>query len=652
MEFDHKTQAYLRLLAKDYPSIQAAAATIIELKARLNLPKPTEHFISDIHGEYEAFQHVLKNGSGTIQRKISEIFPELSPTEHQYMASLIYYPQERLPLVLADVDDPSRWYHLTLTQLIQLSKAISHKHSRASVLKFVPDPWQPIIDTLLYGRTDTAAQGDYYASILTTIVTTNSAPQVITVICELIQWLVATRLHIIGDIYDRGPGAERVMDMLVQYHDVDIQWGNHDIVWMGAAAGGLACIANVIRISLRYTNTQTLENGYGISLLPLVSFALETYGDDPCASFIPRQADTNEFTAHEIRLMAQMHKAITIIQLKLEAEIIQRRPQYKMEDRLLLDKIDYASGTIDIDGSTYPLLDTQFPTIDPTNPYTLSDGEQQLLEKLRQSFANSRRLQRHVRFLYTHGSMYTAVNGNLLYHGCIPLNEDGSFQAFVVDDEEYAAREFMDRVDRLARQGYYATDPAAKLYGQDAMWYLWSGAQSPLFGKDRMATFERYFIADKSTHTEAQNPYYRLRYEEATIAKILDEFGLDAEHGHIINGHVPVKVKKGESPIKAGGRLIVIDGGFARAYQEVTGIAGYTLIFNSYGLLLASHTPFESRQRAIEDCLDVVSHTQILERNTRRIRIRDTDEGVSIQQQIEDLELLIAAYQNGVLKQA
>lgn len=651
MDFDDKTQDYLRLLSKDYPSIQAASATIVELTARLNLPKPTEHFISDIHGEYEAFQHILKNGSGTIKRKITELFPDLSAVEQQNLASLIYYPEARLPLALQEVEDTEVWYRTALHQLVQLSKVISHKHTRAYVLTFLPQTWTKTIDALLYGRTDTTAQRDYYESIVATVITTGSAPKVIIALAELVQHLVTTTLHIIGDVYDRGPGAELVMDMLLDYHDVDIQWGNHDIVWMGAAAGSLACLANVIRISLRYTNTQTLEMGYGISLLPLVSFALETYGDDPCTPFIPHLADANDFTEYEIRLMAQMHKAITIIQLKLEAKIIQRRSQYEMSNRLLLDKIDYEKGTIEIEGVIYSLQDTQLPTIDPQNPYDLSDGERLTIDKLRRSFANSRRLQKHVRFLYTHGSMYKTVNGNLLYHGCIPMNEDGSFQAFVVNNQEYSAREYMDRVDRLARQGYFSTDKATKQYGQDAIWYLWSGAQSPLFGKDRMATFERYFIADKTTHTEKRNAYYRLRHEEATAGRILKEFGLDPVQGHIINGHVPVKVKKGESPIKADGRLIVIDGGFARAYQDVTGIAGYTLIFNSYGLLLTAHTPFETRQQAIEDCLDMVSKTEILERNTVRIRIRDTDEGHTIQRQIEDLELLITAYRDGTLQQ-
>jgi fructose-1,6-bisphosphatase-3 len=441
------------------------------------------------------------------------------------------------------------------------------------------------------------------------------------------------------------------MDKLLNYHSIDFQWGNHDIVWMGAAAGSDACITNVIRVSLRYANMETLENGYAISTLPLVSLAVNIYGNDPCEQFKPK-SNTDEFTENELLLMSRMHKAITIIQLKLEGQIIKRRKHYSMEDRLLLDKIDYKKGTVQIGDNQYPLLDTNFPTIDPDHPYELSGQEKDLMGKLRISFSNSERLQAHIRFLYSKGSMYQAFNGNLLYHGCIPMNPDGKLKHFHFDGVDHSPKDFMDRLERLARQGYFSTsDPDKKQYGQDTMWYLWSGAQSPLFGKSRMATFERYFIADEETHKEEMNPYYDYRSNQEVIESILEEFGLDPDKGHVINGHVPVKVKKGESPIKAGGKLLVIDGGFAKAYQAKTGIAGYTLIFNSYGLLLASHQSFESTQKAIEEEQDIHSDTQILEHNSKRIRVCDTDAGLKIQRKIDDLKDLLKAFRSGLIKE-
>ena len=467
---------------------------------------------------------------------------------------------------------------------------------------------------------------------------------------KLIQRLAIARLHVIGDVYDRGPGAHLIMDKLVAYHSVDVQWGNHDILWMGAAAGSDACLANVIRICLRYANMETLENGYAVSLLPLASFAMETYADDPCELFYPKDS-AEEYTQNERQLMAKMHKAIAIIQFKLEAQIIQRRRQFVMEDRLLLDKVNFDKGTICLEGQEYPLLDAHFPTVDPQNPYELTEKEQLLLERLRLSFANSERLQRHVRFLYSKGSLYLIYNGNLLYHGCIAMKSDGSFASIRADGKTYRAKSFMDRLDRLARQAYFAADQEHKLYGLDAMWYLWSGPRSPLFGKEKMATFERYFIADPATHAEGKNAYYDLRDQPETAVKILREFGLDPQNARIINGHVPVQVKKGESPVKANGRLVVIDGGFSKAYQSKTGIAGYTLIHNSYGFLLASHAPFESTQKAIEEELDIYSKTEILEANYHRIRVRDTDEGRQIQAKIHQLDALLEAYREGVIKE-
>ncbi|MCB0154820.1 MAG: fructose-1,6-bisphosphatase [Anaerolineae bacterium] len=654
MDVDAKQLRYLQLLAKQYPSIRATSTAIINLTAELNLPKGTEHFISDIHGEYEAFRHVLKNASGSIRRKIEEIFGEsLSAEDKRNLATLIYYPEEKLPLILRREADKAAWYRQTLLRLLKVCRVVSAKYTRAGVEQFLPTDFAATIEELLFHQANVAEKTEYYETILETIIETDSARAFIVALAELIQQLAIARLHIVGDIFDRGPGAHLIMDALMAYHTVDILWGNHDILWMGAAAGSDACLASVIRLSLRYANMETLDNGYAINLLPLASFAIETYGQDPCRPFMPKLLNDSEFTEQEIRLMAQMHKAIAIIQFKLEGQIIKRRPHYQMEERLLLDKIDLAASTVTIDGTRYPLLDGHFPTLDPNQPYELTTQERAVIEKLRLSFTNSKRLQQHVRYLYSKGSMYLVHNGNLLYHGCIALNEDGSFKAFKVDGQEFAGKVFLDRVDRLARQGYFATDdPERKLYGMDAMWYLWSGEQSPLFGKERMTTFEKYFVADETTHHEPRNPYYKLRHNEATARQILVEFGADPDRGHIINGHVPVQVRKGESPIKANGKLLVIDGGFSKAYQKQTGIAGYTLVYNSYGLLLAAHHPLESAQKAIQDELDIDSETEILESNTTRLRVKDTDRGREIQKELDDLHLLLRAYRTGLIKEA
>lgn len=645
------SHSFLELLAQQYPSIQAASMAIINLSATLNLPKGTENFISDVHGEYEAFLHVLKNGSGSIRRKIEEIFANsLLEKEKRNFATLIYYPEQKLPLILQGVPDKAEWYRITLFRLIKLCRSVASKYTRTAVRDALPDDFAFIIEELLHEQEGLENKQEYYQSIIDTIISTDRANAFIVAMAELIQRLAIARLHVIGDVYDRGPGAHIIMDKLLDYHAVDVQWGNHDILWMGAAAGSEACLANVIRICLRYGNMETLANGYAVSLLPLASFAMEHYADDPCELFVPK-GTAEEFTANELQLMSKMHKAITIIQLKLEAQIIQRRKQFVMNDRLLLHKIDFDKGTICLDGQEHPLLDTHFPTIDPKEPYALTEEEQLVLERLRLSFANSERLQRHVRFLYSKGSLYLIYNGNLLYHGCIAMKPDGSFASVRVDGKTYRAKGFMDRLDRLARQAYFASDPELKQYGLDVMWYLWSGDRSPLFGKEKMATFERYFLADPATHAEGKNAYYALRDMPETAVKILKEFGLDPKTARIINGHVPVQVKKGESPVKANGRLIVIDGGFSKAYQDKTGIAGYTLIHNSYGFLLASHAPFESTQKAIEQELDIHSKTEILEANYHRIRVRDTDEGCRIQAKIHQLEALLAAYREGLLKE-
>ncbi len=644
---------YLQLLSKQYPTISAASTEIINLSAIMQLPKGTEHFVSDIHGEYESFIHVLRNGSGSIKRRIDEEFEyTLSEQEKRNLATIIYYPEQKFSLMMKEVENPPEWCRRTLFQLIRLCRIYSSKYTRSRVRKTLPKDFNYIIEELLHEQEGIKNRHDYFNSIIQSIIDTGRAEAFMIALARLIQRLTIARLHVIGDVYDRGPGAHIIMDKLLEHHAVDFQWGNHDIVWMGAAAGSEACMANVIRVSLRYSNMETLENGYAISMLPLMSLALDVYGDDPCTQFLPRNTG-DEFTENEQLLMARMHKAITIIQFKLEGQIIKRRSQYRMEDRLLLDKIDFENGLINVGEKQYALTDTNFPTINPDDPYRLSDHEKAVMDKIGLSFTNSERLQKHVRFLFSKGSMYLTYNNNLLYHGCIPMTPDGKLRRFKLDEKNHSPKEFMDRLERLARQGYFAKDdPEKKQYGQDTMWYLWSGSQSPLFGKEKMATFERYFIDAPETHTEEMNPYYEFRTREDVAEKILREFGLDPEAGHIINGHVPVKVKKGESPVKAGGKLIVIDGGFAKAYQEKTGIAGYTLIFNSYGLLLAAHQPFESTRKAIESEMDIHSTTKILEHNTKQIRVRDTDDGKEIKKQIDDLSKLLEAYRSGLIKES
>lgn len=643
---------YLRLLSKQYPSIQATSNAIVKLSAQLQLPKGTEHFLSDIHGEHESFSHVIRNGAGSIRRKIGEMFDTLTQQEQRNLATLIYYPEEKSSRMLQSVPDPTEWSRVTIMRLIRLCRLLTSKYSSETVYGFFPEEAAPILEELLKEQELIDDKAEYYEGLIESIISTGSAQRFIIYLAEVIQKLAIAKLHVIGDIYDRGPGAHIIMDALMEHHHVDFQWGNHDILWMGAAAGSDACIANVLRISLRYGNLETLTDGYGISLIPLASFAIETYENDPCTLFIPKVSQDEGFTNNEIRIMAQMQKAITIIQFKLEEQLIKRRPHYQMEDRLLLRRINYDEGTITINGVTYPLRDRNFPTIDPAHPDVLTAQEQELMAKLHLSFMNSRKLQEHVRFLYSKGSIYLRHNGDLLYHGCIAMNDDGYFRSFNVDGHAYSGKEFLDRVDRLARQAYYTTDnPEQKRYGMDALWFLWCAPESPLFGKEKMATFERLFIADKATHKEKRNAYYALRDQEETACKILAEFGLNEKTGHIINGHVPVKVVKGEKPVKAGGRLIVIDGGFSRAYQKETGIAGYTLISNSRGWLLASHHPFESTQKAVSEEVDIDSQTEIIEDHPERLRIRHTDEGKKIQQEIRELQKLLEAYREGLIQE-
>ena len=637
-------------MAKQYPTIPLAATEIINLQAILSLPKGTEHFITDIHGEYDQFRHIMKNGSGAIKRKIEEEFSNsLSIAEKKGMATLIYYPKLKLKQVLKQEENMEDWYKVTLYRLIRVCKNASSKYTRSKVRKALPKDFAYVIEELLTGRPDVSDQEAYYNEIINSVIRTGRAGELVVAFCNLIRRLVVDHLHVVGDIYDRGPYPNLIMDTLMKHHSVDIQWGNHDVLWMGAAAGNPACIANVIRISAKYGNLNTLEDGYGINLIPLAKFALTTYGQDPCEVFHLDYRE-EEYDVKDAALDQKMHKAIAMIQFKLEGQLIHRRPEFQMEHRLLLDKMDLEKGTVEVEGKTYPLKDTSFPTFDKEHPYQLSPEEAEVVERLVTAFVNCGKLQEHVRFLYTKGSLYKVYNGNLLYHGCVPFNEDGSFKKVRVFGQAYSGRELYDVLENYARKGYYSIDPEEKQKGLDILWFIWKNANSPVFGKSKMTTFERYFIADKETHKEPKNPYYRLLEQEEIVNKILEEFGLSQqEDAHIINGHVPVETKRGESPVKCGGKLLIIDGGFSKAYQSKTGIAGYTLIYNSYGLLLAAHEPFESVEKAVQDGSDIHSHMMLVHHSNRRITVSDTDIGEEIRENIEDLEKLLRAYREGTI---
>ena len=634
---------YLQLLSTKFPTISDACTEIINLEAILNLPKGTEHFLTDLHGEYEAFLHVLKNASGSVRRKVEEIFGQtLRESEVKELCTLIYYPEQKLELIKKEEKDMIDWYRITMHQLIRVCQNVSSKYTRSKVRKALPAEFSYILQELLHESQIDPNKQAYVNGIISTIISTGRADECICAICNLIQRLVIDTLHIVGDIFDRGPGAEIIMDKLCTYHNVDIQWGNHDILWMGAAAGNDSCIANVVRMSMRYGNHATLEDGYGINLVPLATFAIEHYKDDPCTYFVPKGLD-GEFTAKTRRLLAQMHKAISIIQFKLESQLILAHPDFKMDDRLLLDKIDYERGVLKLDGKEYPLRDKNFPTIDPANPFALTPDEAELVERLHYSFVNSEKMRKHMRCLFSNGSM--------LYHASIPLNDDGSLKEVYIDGKPYKGKALLDKIDQLIRLAYFAVDGTGKKYALDYIWYLWCGEDAPSFGKDKMATFERYFVEDKDLWKEKKSAYYTLYNEKSVCEMILREFGLTDQYAHIINGHVPVKTLKGENPVKAGGKLLVIDGGFSKAYQPETGIAGYTLIFHSRGLQLVQHEPFESTQKAIEDGIDIISTNFILELNQRRMRVRDTDIGKELEEQIYNLNKLLVAYRNGFIKE-
>lgn len=637
---------YLERLSQLYPTIAKASTEIINLQAILNLPKGTEHFLTDIHGEHEAFSHVLKNGSGSVRRKIDDVFGNtMSSRDKQSLATLIYYPKEKMDRIKQEEDNMEDWYKITLYRLIEVCKRTASKYTRSKVRKALPPDFAYVIEELITEKSEITDKESYYNSIVTTIIRIGRAEKFIVALSELIQRLTVDHLHIVGDIYDRGPGPHIIMEKLIKYHSVDIQWGNHDVLWMGAAAGQRGCIANVIRICARYGNLDILEDGYGINLLPLATFAMNTYGDDPCTCF--RLKGEPEYGEGEMLLDVKMHKAISIIQFKVEGQIIRKNPGFKLNSRNLLHHINFETGMIEIDGKEYQMLDMNFPTIDPKKPYTLTREEEDIMERLQKAFIHCEKLQRHMRFLLNKGGLYKVYNNNLLYHGCVPLTENGELKSVRVYGHSYKGKGLYEAMESYVRKGFYALDPREKERGRDLMWYIWLGEGSPLFGKDKMATFERYFLAEKETHKEKKNPYYSMLENEEVVDKILSEFGLPAEGTHIINGHVPVKSKNGENPIKCGGKVLVIDGGFSKAYQKETGIAGYTLIYNSYGLILAAHEPFESTEAAIEKESDIHSDSIIVKRVVQRKLVGDTDIGRELKEQIADLEMLLEAYRSG-----
>ena len=655
MNFSKAELKYLKLLAEEYGTVSAASAEIINLTAIQNLPKGTEHFLSDIHGEYESFNHILRNASGTIKLKIDETFTDMTPEERRSLATLVYYPEEKLEIIKEQLDGEYHdFYFQTLTRLIKLLELVTFKYTRSYVRRRLDKEYAYIIEELLYGSNSVAlGRGDHRKNIIESIIEVDAADDFIISICKLISKLSIFKLHILGDVYDRGPGGDVVLDILKNYHSVDIQWGNHDILWMGAAAGNKACIANVIRICTRYDNLHTLEVGYGISLRPLVTFAMNTYGNDPCPNFKAVASTKDAMYDADLASLSKISKAIAIMQFKLEGQLIEKHPYYEMDALRLLDKVDYEKYTVTIDGKEYPMNNTFFPTIDPADPYKLSDEEAAVMDRLQRAFLESELLQDHVQFLFAKGSLYKCVNGNLLFHGCMPLTDDGKFDNILTSDGYMSGKEWFDYADRLVRTGYFGkASDKNKQRGIDFFWYLWCGYKSPLFGKKKITTFERLFVEDESTWVEAKNPYYKLIEKpgaEAIVEHILADFGCDTVNGIIINGHMPVK--KGANPIKAGGRAICIDGGFAKPYQKTTGIAGYSLIQNSYGFILTAHEAFESKAKAVQQELDIHSTQVAREDISIRMLNKDTDQGAEIQEKIDGLKMLLEAYHTGLIPQ-
>ncbi len=642
---------FLELLSKDYPNIKAATAEIINLNAILALPKGTEYFLSDLHGEHEAFVHMLKSASGTIKAKIDEHYGRvLSEGDREDLAALIYNAKAEIKRRKKSERDFDKWCVTVIFRLVTICQSVSTKYSRSKVRRRLPKYWDYAMDELLHAD-DEENKAHYYDTIIRTIVDTGLAEDFIIELAEAISNLAVDHLHIIGDIYDRGAHPDTIMDFLMDYHDVDFQWGNHDIVWMGAATGNWACISNILRMNISYNNFDMLEIGYGINLRPLSMFAQKVYGDDPCEYFKPHIIEKNQYDQVEASLAAKMHKAIAIMQFKLEGQRIMAHPEYKMDHRLILDKINWEKGTVEIEGNTYELRDTNMPTVDPNNPYELTDEEYQVMDTLEASILNSEKLQKHIRFLYSRGALYQIINGNLLYHGCIPMTEDGEFEEVTINGATHKGKALMDYLDTEVRRAYFAPDESEEIGRMgDLMWYLWLGGNSPLFGKAKMTTFERLFIADKASHKEYTRPYYKLIKERGPCEKILKEFGLDPRTSKILNGHVPVKIKDGESPIKGGGLLYVIDGGISKAYQKQTGIAGYTFIFNSRFMALAEHKPYEPLQ---EDGTQVF-HSPDMKTVAilpERMLVVDTDQGAQLQEEVDNLKDLVRAYRKGLLKE-
>ena len=655
---EHKTYTpeelrYLRMLARQFPTVRAAGTEVINLQAIMNLPKGTEHFISDVHGEHEAFLHILNSCSGVVRQLLDELFANsVSRAEIDALATLIYYPKEKMEFVLPKLSDREEWYRITLHRLVTVCRVVSAPYTRSKVRKALPPDFAYIISELLQTPPDAQDQHDYFENIIATVIETGLAPDLIAAFCAVIKRMAVDHMHIVGDIFDRGPRADIIMDSLLQFHSVDIQWGNHDILWMGAASGSRTLVATVLANSIHYNNLEVVETGYGISLRPLSVFANEVYRDADTHCFAVKLTgdDADQYSEKDKLLSARMHKAITIILFKLEGQKIMRHPEYGMDDRLLLDKIDYEHKCITIDGVTWPLEDTDFPTVDPADPYALTPEEESVIDQLTASFENSEKLQRHIRFLYSKGGMYKCYNGNLLLHGCIPMAADGTLLSFNFDGTPRSGKALFDYCDVAARQAYYyRRGSAERKLGMDFLWFLWAGRNSPIFGRDRMTTFERRLILDKTAWEEPKNAYYTLYESSDVCERLLGEFGLTGRHCHIINGHIPVKVRKGESPIKGGGKLIVIDGGFCKAYQATSGIAGYTLIYDSYGYRIVAHQPFAGRKKAIEENWDITSTYEIFERMNHRRKIAATDIGKQLKAQSDDLVALLHAFKDGAV---
>lgn len=646
---DRQELHYLEQLSELYPTISKASAEIINLQAILNLPKGTEHFISDIHGEYDAFSHVLRNGSGAVRKKMDDVFGHtLSDTDKSALATLIYYPREKMELVKREVTDMDNWYKVNLYRLIEVCKTVSSKYTRSKVRKALPEDYAYVIEELITEKPEVLNKEAYYEAIVNTIVELGRTEDFIVALSRLIQQLVVDHLHVLGDVYDRGPAPHLIMDRLCSYHSLDIQWGNHDIIWMGAAAGQLACVATVVRNSIRYGNLDLIEEGYGINMLPLATFAMKAYANDPCERFVFKGTPSGANNV-ENDMIRKMHKAIAIIRFKLEGQLILKWPEYGLQKRLLLDKINYERQTVTIDGKEYHMMDMSFPTVDPEHPYELTEDEQEVILRLQSSFVHCEKLQRHIQLFLKKGSMYRVYNRNLLYHGCVPMNPDGSFAKVNIYGTEYSGKALFDIMESYVRKAFFSADSKEREKGADMIWYIWTAPKSPLYGREKMATFERYFLEEEEMKLEPKNCYYSLIEQPEVADRILEEFGLKGDFVHIINGHVPVHRMRGESPVKCDGKVILIDGGFSKTYRRRTGIAGYTLIYNSYGLTLNAHDPFVTPEVAVREEMDIVSHREAVEYLDRRLLVGDTDSGDKMRQRIREIKQLIIAYQTGVI---